>query len=91
VHLPDAPDAADWTAKSPAAQPVRPEDVNVIAAASRSSSSTRRTKKTVVASLTSTISGGGGGFFREESQYGEGTCVEHGDSCMSLTRPFKRL
>jgi outer membrane protein assembly factor BamB len=32
------------------------------------------------ASLTYAVAAGGGGFFREESQFGEGPCVEHGDT-----------
>ena len=81
VHLPNATSASDWTG-----QVVGPpqlfvlKTVNVIVAGKTVIVLDKANKKLWQAALTYSIAAGGGGFFREESQFGEGPCVEHGDT-----------
>jgi hypothetical protein len=80
VHLPDSTGASDWTGEV-----VGPpqlfvlKTVNVIAAGKTLIILDKANKKLWQAALTYRVAGGGG-FFREESQFGEGPCVEHGDT-----------
>ncbi|HSY20048.1 MAG TPA: PQQ-binding-like beta-propeller repeat protein [Candidatus Acidoferrales bacterium] len=81
VHLPDAPDAPDWTGEVTGPPHLFVlKTVNVIAAGKSVIVLDKTNKKLWQTSLTYAVSGGGGGFFGEESQYGEGPCVEHGDT-----------
>ena len=82
VHLPDAPGTADWTGE--VVGPPRLfvlKTVNVIAAGKSVIVLDKSNKKMWEATLTYPVSAGGDGLFsREESRYGEGPCVEHGDT-----------
>jgi outer membrane protein assembly factor BamB len=81
VTLPGSASASDWTGEVVG----RPQlfvlkTVNVIAAGKSVTVLDKSNKKMWQASLTYAVAAGGGGFFREESQFGEGPCVEHGDT-----------
>ena len=81
VTLPGSTSASDWTGEVVG----RPQlfvlkTVNVIAAGKSVTVLDKSNKKMWQASLTYAVAAGGGGFFREESQFGEGPCVEHGDT-----------
>jgi hypothetical protein len=81
VHLPDAGGAADWTGEV-----VGPpqlfvlKSANVIAAGKTVIVLDKANKKLWQSALTYPVPAGGGGFFREAAQFGEGPCVEHGDT-----------
>ncbi|MDR3455857.1 MAG: PQQ-binding-like beta-propeller repeat protein [Verrucomicrobiae bacterium] len=80
VHLPDAPDAPDWTGEvTGQPQLFVLKTVNVIAAGKTVIVLDKANKKLWQTSLTYTVSAGGE-IFGEESQFGEGPCVEHGDT-----------
>jgi len=80
VHLPDAPDAPDWTGEVTGPPHLFVlKTVNVIAAGKNVIVLDKTNKKVWSTSLTYAVSGGRG-LFGEESQYGEGPCVEHGDT-----------
>jgi hypothetical protein len=80
VHLPDAASAADWTGEV-----VGPpqlfvlKTVNVIAAGKTVIVLDKTNKKIWQASLTYPVPAGGG-FSGEASRFGDGPCVEHGDT-----------
>jgi hypothetical protein len=80
VHLPDA-SAADFTAEV-----VGPpqlfvlKTVNVIAAGKTVIVLDKSNKKIWQASLTYAVPANEGGFFREAPRFGDGPCVEHGDT-----------
>jgi outer membrane protein assembly factor BamB len=82
VHLPDATSTADWTSEV-----VGPpqlfvlKTVNVVAAGKTVIVLDKSNKKLWEATLTYPVSSGDRGLFlREQSPYGEGPCVEHGDT-----------
>jgi hypothetical protein len=80
VHLPGSPSASDWTGEMVGPpQLLVLKTVNVVAAGKSVTVLDKSNKKMWQASLTYPVSAGGGGFFREESQFGEGPCAEHGD------------
>jgi len=80
VHLPDSPGAADWTGEvSGPPQLLVLKTVNVIAAGKNVIVLDKSNKKMWSATLTYAVSRGGG-FFGEKPEYGEGPCVEHGDT-----------
>jgi hypothetical protein len=80
VHLPDAPDAADWTGEvTGQPQLFVLKTVNVIAAGKTVIVLDKTNKKLWQTSLTYAVPAGGE-IFGEESQFGEGPCVEHGDT-----------
>ncbi|HEV2694740.1 MAG TPA: PQQ-binding-like beta-propeller repeat protein, partial [Verrucomicrobiae bacterium] len=77
VHLPDAPDAADWSGEvTGPPQLFVLKTVNVIAAGKTVIVLDKSNKKLWQTSLTYTVSGERGSF-GETSQYGEGPCTEH--------------
>ncbi len=81
LHLPDAVGTTDWTGEVVGPpQLLVLKTVNVIAAGKSVIVLDKANKKLWSASLTYPVSAGGGGFFREASQFGEGPCVEHGDT-----------
>ena len=81
VHLPDSPGTPDWTGEVIGPPQVFPlKTVNVIAAGKTVIVLDKANKKLWQATLTYSIPAGGGGLFRGESQFGEGPCVEHGDT-----------
>jgi hypothetical protein len=81
VHLPDSASTSDWTGEV-----VGPpqlfvlKTVNVIAAGKSVIVLDKANKKLWQAALTYNVGAGVGGFFSEESKFGEGPCVEHGDT-----------
>jgi hypothetical protein len=82
VHLPDSAGTADWTGEV-----VGPpqlfvlKTVNVVAAGKSITVLDKSNKKLWDATLTYPVSAGGGGpFSHQESPYGEGPCVEHGNT-----------
>lgn len=81
VHLPDTDSKTDWTGEV-----VGPpqlfvlKTVNVIAAGKSITVLDKTNKKLWQAALTYAVSSGGGFFSREESPFGAGPCVEHGDT-----------
>jgi outer membrane protein assembly factor BamB len=80
VHLPDSPGTPDWTgevAGSPQLFPLK--TVNVIAAGKTVIVLDKANKKLWQTTLTYSIPRGGG-WFGEASKFGEGPCVEHGDT-----------
>ena len=80
VHLPDAPSAADWTGEvTGPPQLFVLKTVNVIAAGKNLVILDKANKKLWSTTLTYPVSGGER-FSGEESQFGEGPCVEHGDT-----------
>jgi len=80
VHLPDSPGAADWTGEvSGPPQLLVLKTVNVIAAGKNVIVLDKSNKKMWSATLTYAVSRGGG-FFGEKPEYGDGPCVEHGDT-----------
>ena len=81
VHLPGSASASDWT--SEVIGPPRLfvlKTVNVIAASKSVIVLDKAGKKLWQAALTYSVGAGGSGFFREESKFGKGPCVEHGDT-----------
>jgi outer membrane protein assembly factor BamB len=82
VHLPDAAGTTDWTGEvAGPPQLFVLKTVNVIVAGKTVVVLDKSNKMLWQASLTYPVSGGGGGFFsRRESQFGDGPCVEHGDT-----------
>ncbi len=82
VHLPDAAGTADWTgevAGSPQLYVLK--TVNVIAAGKSVTVLDKSNKKIWAATLTYPVAAGEGRFFSHRaSPYGEGPCVEHGDT-----------
>ena len=89
VHIPGTEKSADWTGSvtgSPSLYVLK--TVNVIAAGKSVTVLDKSNKKLWEASLTYTVSGGGEGgfrlFSREPSHYGEGPCVEHGDTLYTI-------
>jgi outer membrane protein assembly factor BamB len=82
VHLPDAPEAADWTGEvTGPPQLFVLKTVNVIAAGKGVVVLDKANKKIWSATLTYPVGGGGlENLFRGEAQFGEGPCVEHGDT-----------
>ena len=82
VHLPDAPDAADWTGEvAGPPQLFVLKTVNVIAAGKNVVVLDKTNKKMWQTSLTYPVGGGGlENLFRGAAEFGEGPCVEHGDT-----------
>lgn len=85
VHLPGTESSSDWTGEvegSPQLYVLK--TVNVVAAGKTVIVLDKNNKKIWQATLTYPVSGGESGalrlFSREESHYGEGPCVEHGDT-----------
>jgi hypothetical protein len=82
VHVPDASTTPDWTGEvtGPPQMSVL-KTVNVIAAGKSVTVLDKSNKKLWEATLTYPVGGGGAGFFStRESPYGQGPCVEHGDT-----------
>ena len=80
VHLPDSPGTPDWTGEVTGPPQLFPlKTVNVIAAGKTVIVLDKSNKKLWQTALTYPISAGDG-LFREESKFGEGPCVEHGDT-----------
>lgn len=80
VHLPDPAGTPDWTGEVNGQPQLFPlKTVNVVAGGKTVIVLDKSNKKLWQATLTYPISGGGG-FFQEESKFGEGPCVEHGDT-----------
>ena len=81
VHVPDATGTPDWVGEV-----VGPpqlfvlKTVNVIAAGKGVVVLDKANKKLWQATLTYAVAPSGGRFFSGESQFGEGPCVEHGDT-----------
>ena len=81
VHLPDAASASDWTGEV-----VGPPElfvlktVNVVAAGKTVIVLDKTNKKIWQALLTYNVSIGGDKFSGEDSKFGDGPCVEHGDT-----------
>jgi hypothetical protein len=83
VRLPDSPETPEWTGQvAGPPQLFVLKTVNVIAAGKTVIVLDKTNKKVWQASLTYRVSGGDllSSFFREESGFGEGPCVEHGDT-----------
>lgn len=81
VHLPDLPNTPDWSGEVAGQPQLLPlKTVNVIAAGRTVIVLDKANKKLWQAALTYPVSAGGGGFFDEASKFGEGPCVEHGDT-----------
>ena len=81
VHLPGSASTSDWTGEvTGPPQLFVLKTVNVIAAGKTVIVLDKSNKKIWQAALTYSVPAGGGGFFREESKFGEGPCVEHGDT-----------
>ncbi len=82
VHLPDAPEVGDWTGEvTGPPQLFVLKTVNVIAAGKGVVVLDKSNKKIWSATLTYPVGGGGlENLFRGEAQFGEGPCVEHGDT-----------
>jgi hypothetical protein len=85
VRLPDSPDTAEWTGKvTGPPQLFVLKTVNVIAAGKSIIVLDKTNKKVWEASLTYRISGGehelSSAFSGGKSEFGEGPCVEHGDT-----------
>ncbi len=79
VHLPDSPATPDWTGEVAGPPQLFPlKTVNVIAAGKTVIVLDKANKKLWQTALTYPISSGGE-LFGEESKFGEGPCVEHGD------------
>jgi hypothetical protein len=82
VHLPDAAGTTDWTGEVVGPPQLFVLDtVNVIAAGKTVIVLDKSNKKLWEASLTYPVSAGGGGMSgRQQSPYGAGPCVEHGNT-----------
>ncbi len=81
VHLPGSAGTPDWTGEVSGPPQLFPlKTVNVVAAGKTVIVLDKSNKKLWQATLTYPVSGGGGEFFHEESKFGEGPCVEHGDT-----------
>ena len=81
VHIPETPASSDWSGEvTGPPQLFVLKTVNVIAAGKNVVVLDKTNKKIWSATLTYAVNEGGGGFFREESQFGEGPCVEQGDT-----------
>ena len=80
VHIPETPASADWSGEvTGPPQLFVLKTVNVVAAGKNIIILDKTNKKIWQTSLTYAV-GERGGFSREESQFGEGPCVEHGDT-----------
>jgi endogenous inhibitor of DNA gyrase (YacG/DUF329 family) len=80
LHRPDSSDTPDWTGEVIGPPEVFPlKTVNVLAAGRSVTVFDKSNKKLWEATLTYPIGGGNRGFGDEESQFGDGPCVEHGD------------
>ncbi len=80
VHIPDSASTPDWKGEVVGPPQLFPlKTVNVIAAGKTVIVLDKTNKKIWQAGLTYSVSGGGG-FYREEAKFGEGPCVEHGDT-----------
>ena len=80
VHLPETPVSTDWTGEvTGSPQLFVLKTVNVIAAGKNVIVFDKTNKKIWQTTLTYTV-GESGGYSREEAQFGEGPCVEHGDT-----------
>ncbi|HEX3856998.1 MAG TPA: PQQ-binding-like beta-propeller repeat protein [Verrucomicrobiae bacterium] len=80
VHIPNAPDIADWTGEVVGPpQLFALKTVNVIAAGKTVIVLDKSNKKLWQAALTYNVSSGGG-FDERESRFGAGPVVEHGDT-----------
>jgi endogenous inhibitor of DNA gyrase (YacG/DUF329 family) len=81
VHIPNSPDIADWTGEviGPP-QLFSLKTVNVIAVGKTVIVLDKSNKKLWEAALTYPVSVGNLKFGEAESQFGEGPCVEHGDT-----------
>ena len=84
VHLPDAAGVSDWTAEVTGAPAIFPlKTVNVVTAGTTVIVLDQTNRKLWQATLTYAISGGDKelfGMFGLKSEYGDGPCVEHGDT-----------
>ncbi len=80
VHLPDAT-APDWTGEVVGPPQLFPlKTVNVIAAGKTVIVLDKSNKKLWQTTLTYSIPSGGRGLFQEEPKFGDGPCVENGDT-----------
>ena len=81
VHVPDPANTPDWTGEvTGPPQLFALKTVNVIAAGKNIIVLDKDNKKLWQTSLTYSVSGGAGEFFGMKSPYGDGPCVEHGDT-----------
>jgi endogenous inhibitor of DNA gyrase (YacG/DUF329 family) len=81
LHRPDSADTSDWIGEVIGPPQLFPlKTVNVLAAAKTIIVFDKSNKKLWETTLTYPISGGNRGFGEAESQFGEGPCVEHGDT-----------
>jgi len=81
VHLPDSPGTPDWTGEVAGQPQLFPlKTVNVVAAGKTVIVLDKSNKKLWQATLTYSIPGDGIEMFSEKSKFGEGPCVEHGDT-----------
>jgi len=84
VHIPDAAGVSDWSAEVTGAPAIFPlKTVNVVTAGTTVIVLDKTNKKLWQATLTYAISGGDKelfGMFGLKSEYGDGPCVEHGDT-----------
>ena len=81
VHLPGSTSAADWIGEvTGPPQLFVLKTVNVIAAGKILIVLDKSNKKLWQTALTYNLPAGDGGMLREESKFGEGPCVEHGDT-----------
>jgi hypothetical protein len=81
VHIPNAPGIADWTGE--VVGPPRLfalKTVNVVAAGKTVIVLDQSNKKLWEAALTYNVSAGNGGMFQDTTRFGDGPCVEHGDT-----------
>jgi hypothetical protein len=81
VHIPNAPGIADWSGE--VVGPPRLfalKTVNVVAAGKTVIVLDQTNKKFWEAVLTYNVSAGNGGLYQDASQFGDGPCVEHGDT-----------
>jgi hypothetical protein len=81
IHLPDSTDTPDWTGEVIGPPEVFPlKTVNVIAAGRSVTVLDKSNKKLWEAALTYPIGGGNRQFGDSEPEFGDGPCVEHGDT-----------
>jgi hypothetical protein len=81
VHIPNAPGITDWSGE--VVGPPRLfalKTVNVVAAGKTVIVLDQTNKKLWEAALTYNVSAGSGGLFQDASQFGDGPCVERGDT-----------
>jgi len=81
IHRPDSTDTPDWTGEvigSPEVYPLK--TVNVLAAGRSVTVFDKSNKKLWEAQLTYPIGDGNRGFGDEQPEFGDGPCVEHGDT-----------